>query len=276
MYGIYYTLEKHKNKCHKCEKNMSISTTFKDLSLHIHIARYVENVKWECPEVLHPTWFLFWNPAGTARIICGDQEFETVPEYAFLIPGYTVISGFSQKKFSHLYTHFSVGAPFESVKNQIFPLPAEPARHFFENHLNSSALQQQLHWRILILEYLALLPPEAFGGTLQTDRRIRKALDRAEKQNYINIDNEQLARAAGMSVNNFYRCFRKELQISPKRYFLSMRLNRARNMLAAGEEHISEVAQSCGFANRYQFSKAYKRFFGIAPGAFRRHILKDG
>ena len=255
---------------------MSISTTLENLSLHIHIARYVEKVKWECSEVLHPTWFLFWNPSGKARILCGAQEFETSPEYAFLIPGYTVISGFSQCHFAHLYTHFSVGSPFDTVRNQIYPLPAKAARHFFENHLDSPPLQQQLYWRILILEYLALLPPEAFGGTLQTDERIRRALLWAEKHNYTNIDNEHLARIAGMSVNNFYRCFRKELQISPKRYFLSMRLNRARNMLAAGEKHISEVALNCGFADRYQFSKAYKQFFGIAPGAFRRNFLKEG
>lgn len=253
---------------------MSNSTTFENFSLHIHITRYLKSVQWECNEVLHPTWFLFWNPSAGARIIGGNQEFEITPEYAFLIPGYTVISGFSQKPFSHLYTHFSVGAPFDTVKNQIFRLPPEPAKHFFENHLSAPPFQQQLYWRILILEYLALLPKEAFGSTPQTDQRIRKVLEWAEKHNFVNIDNEQLAKTAGMSVNNFYRCFRRELQISPKRYFLSMRLNRARNMLASGKKDIAEVARSCGFADRYQFSKAYKQFFGISPGAFRRHTTE--
>ena len=55
-----------------------------------------------------------------------------------------------------------------------------------------------------------------------------------------------------------------------------MRLNRARNMLASGKKDITEVARSCGFADRYQFSKAYKQFFGITPGAFRRHTAETG
>lgn len=254
---------------------MSICTMIEDFSLRIHIACCLKNVQWDCREVLHPTWFLFWNPTAGARIICGNQEFEADPEHAFLVPGYTVISGFSSKPFHHLYTHFSVGSPFDKVRNQIFRLPPDPAKHFFETRRYSSGIKYDLYWRILILEYLALIPAEAFDGTLQTDRRVRKALEWAEKQNFCRFGNEQLAAIAGMSVNNFYRCFRRELQISPKRYFLSMRLNRARNMLAAKDADIAQIARTCGFADRYQFSKAYKQFFGITPGAFRRQDGKS-
>lgn len=248
---------------------MSICTNlFKNFSLEIQIARVLENVEWNCVEVIHPAWFLFWNPAPGARIICGTECCEATPDHAFLIPAYTAISGFSEKKFPHLYTHFTVGSPFDKVENKLYVLDPAPARHFYEHCQHCSGVEYVLRWRILIMEYLAQLPPGAFRDDSEMDERLRKALKAAEKVK--NPSNAFLARAAGMSVNNFCRCFRKELKISPRRYFISMRLNAARNLLALGACSISEAAQHCGFADRYQFSKSFKEYFGIAPGAFLR------
>ena len=48
-----------------------------------------------------------------------------------------------------------------------------------------------------------------------------------------------------------------------------MRLNVARQMLQDSEVSIEDAAVKCGFADRYCFSKAFKQFFGITPGAFK-------
>lgn len=248
---------------------MSICTNlFEEFPLEIQIAHILDDVEWNCVEVIHSGWFLFWNPAPGARIICGSTSYDVTPAHAFLIPAYTTISGFSEKKFPHLYTHFTVGAPFDKVENRIYLLDPGAARNFYENHRDSTGIEYILRWRILIMEYLAQLPPESFGGSHQLDERLRRALKAAEKVK--NPDNTFLARAAGMSVNNFCRCFRRELKISPRRYFISMRLNAARNMLALGNCTIAEAAQRSGFADRYQFSKSFKEYFGVAPGAFLR------
>lgn len=241
---------------------------FQEIPIEIHIARCLENVEWNCTEVIHPAWFLFWNHAPGARIICEKAEYEVTPEHAFLIPAYTAISGYSEKKFPHLYTHFSVGSPFDKVENKIYVLDPGPARRFYENHLTCTGVEYNLRWRILIMEYLAQLPEDSFTSRWQMDSRIRKALETAEKLK--RTDNRTLAESVGMSVNNFCRCFRRELKISPKRYFISMRLNAARNMLVSGGVTISEAAHRSGFADRYQFSKSFKEYFGITPGAFLR------
>ena len=78
---------------------MSICTNiFQEIPIEIHIARCLENVEWNCTEVIHPAWFLFWNHAPGARIICEKAEYEVTPEHAFLIPAYTAISGYSEKQ----------------------------------------------------------------------------------------------------------------------------------------------------------------------------------
>jgi AraC-like DNA-binding protein len=89
-----------------------------------------------------------------------------------------------------------------------------------------------------------------------------------------NQNNEVIARAIGMSVNNYIRRFRQEIGLSPQRYCMNRRLDKARNLLLNTESSIDEIAAKTAFANRYHFSKAFKNFFKISPSAFRKeHLL---
>lgn len=249
----------------------SLKNTFQGLK--IIIAQYLPEVSWHCDHVIHPAWMLFWNPEPGARIICGDQEYSADRQYAYLIPPNTTISGYSDRKFPHLYTHFETSDAFDNIKKTIYQLPPGPAEKFFKEHLSSDILRRQLYWQIMILEYLAMLPDDAWGSNTEspTDQRIVKALNFAMNNNYCaDWNNAFLAKQAGMSESNFYRRFREVMKISPTRYFLSMRLNRARELLTTTNQGISQIAEQCGFADRYCFSKAFKSFFGISPGAFRQ------
>ena len=241
--------------------------------LNIHIAQFLTDVEWSVNGVIHPNWFFFWNPDAGAVISCGEQTFEATPDHAYLIPPYTTISASSSQPFSHLYAHMELSGAYSRAANKIYQLDPAPARKFYYERLNTPALQKMLYWRIMLMEYLAMLPGEAFEDhTAGQDERILKVLDFLN-ENYCQRagDNKTLARKAGMSVNNFHRRFREMLGISPQRYIASMRLNAARNMLLNEKISIEEIAVRCNFADRYCFSKAFKQYFGIAPGAFRKN-----
>ena len=107
------------------------------LPIDIHLALYLEKVSWNCHEVIHPAWFLFWNPTPGAQIICGNTRYDVTPEHAFLIPAYTTISAFSDGIFPHLYTHFTAGSPFDRVEKKIYRLDPEPAERFYKNFLHT-------------------------------------------------------------------------------------------------------------------------------------------
>jgi AraC-like DNA-binding protein len=241
--------------------------------LNIRIAQYLTNVVWSVNGVIHPNWFFFWNPQDGAVISCGNQTFEVKPDHAYLIPPYTTISANSTRAFSHLYAHMELGEPYNRAVNKIYQLDPTPARKFFYEHLNSPIPRKILYWRIMLMEYLAMLPDEALENHApEQDERILKVLESLNRNKYRNtIDNKTLARKANMSVNNFHRRFREMLGISPQRYIASMRLNAARNMLLNEKTSIEEIAARCNFADRYCFSKAFKQYFGVAPGAFRKN-----
>ena len=74
-----------------------------------------------------------------------------------------------------------------------------------------------------------------------------------------------LAQSAGLSTRQLERLFRKYLLRSPARYYLELRLNRARLLLLQTNMSIIDVALACGFVSASHFSKCYRDFFSRTP-----------
>ena len=74
-----------------------------------------------------------------------------------------------------------------------------------------------------------------------------------------------LAKEAGLSTRQLERLFRKYLQRSPARYYLELRLNRARLLLVQTNMSVIDVALACGFVSASHFSKCYRDYFGHTP-----------
>ena len=73
-----------------------------------------------------------------------------------------------------------------------------------------------------------------------------------------------------MTLNEFYTLFRKETGTTPRQYMISVRMENAKRLLLNTELNIDEVAEYTGYADRYQFSKAFRKFYNDTPAAFRR------
>ena len=80
---------------------------------------------------------------------------------------------------------------------------------------------------------------------------------------------EELARAIGLSSRQLERLFRKYLSRTPARYYLDLRLKRARSLLRQTSMSVLDVAVACGFASASHFSKRYRDLFGRTPRADR-------
>ena len=74
-----------------------------------------------------------------------------------------------------------------------------------------------------------------------------------------------LAKNVGLSTRQLERLFRRYLGRSPKRYYMEMRLEKARNLLMQTEMSVIEVGLACGFTSASHFSKCYRAQYGTTP-----------
>lgn len=83
------------------------------------------------------------------------------------------------------------------------------------------------------------------------------------------LELEELAAITGISRRQLERLFLKHLNRPPSRYYLTIRINRARQLLRQTSMMINEVATACGFISTPHFSKCYRGFFGVPPSSER-------
>ena len=74
-----------------------------------------------------------------------------------------------------------------------------------------------------------------------------------------------LAEEVGMSTRQLERLFRRYLNRSPKRYYMELRLQKARNLLMQTDMSVINVALACGFASPSHFSKCYRSHYSTTP-----------
>ena len=76
---------------------------------------------------------------------------------------------------------------------------------------------------------------------------------------------EQLAASVGMGLTSFHRHFKAVTSHSPLAYQRHIRLLDARRRLVSGTVGVTETAFATGYASAPQFSREYKRAFGVPP-----------
>ena len=74
-----------------------------------------------------------------------------------------------------------------------------------------------------------------------------------------------LAKEVGLSTRQLERLFRRYLNRSPKRYYMELRLQKARNLLMQTDMSVITVALACGFASPSHFSKCNRAHYDTTP-----------
>jgi transcriptional regulator GlxA family with amidase domain len=101
------------------------------------------------------------------------------------------------------------------------------------------------------------------------DRPIAKALEALSSRPAEPWSLDRLATHVGLSRTALAVRFRDRVGVPPMRYLTKLRLSQAAGHLATGHLSIQEIAGLAGYQNDATLSKAFKREFGQAPGAYR-------
>lgn len=243
------------------------------LSLEILATRRIRLRQWNLKELHDPYWRLYWPIEGRAVIHFGDEEIELHPGSLYLIPPRTTFSSQNPEPFAKWYFHFTLGrSDFISVPG-IYEQEADAIAGEFLEAIEAGA-SGPCPWESasLVLHALTKLPPDAWTDR-KLDPRVEKALEFLQSNLSRKIAAEDAARAAGVSVRNLNHLFRTQMRMAPMTVLLNERLDQACHLLRHTDKSIEQVAESCGFPNRYYFSRMLKQHRGISPAAYRKGQL---
>jgi AraC-like DNA-binding protein len=102
--------------------------------------------------------------------------------------------------------------------------------------------------------------------------RVRDLIDRAYASP---LDLAALARSAHVSESHFSRSFAAAFGVTPHRYLLTTRLERAKALLRDTDLSVTEVCWEVGFTSLGSFSTQFRRFVGASPSAYRARGSDD-
>ncbi len=122
----------------------------------------------------------------------------------------------------------------------------------------------------VLRSYLACSPKRTGVLAAYTDPALRSALEAIHREPQRPWAVADLARAAKLSRSAFVERFTRVLEMPPMAYVTQQRLESAHRQLREGRAKVLEIALACGYESEASFSKAFKRTYGIAPGALRR------
>jgi AraC family transcriptional regulator, glycine betaine-responsive activator len=80
----------------------------------------------------------------------------------------------------------------------------------------------------------------------------------------------ELAKSTGLSLRQVQRMFHESLDTTPSKYYLKLRLRRARELLLQTQMSVTQIAVSCGFQSTCHFSKSYRALYGRTPRSERQ------
>lgn len=206
-----------------------------------------------------------------------------------LIPAGLPIWGYSEgmAQFDEIRVMLDVERMLEVTGGE-FPLArvAEPQLMFFDEPLQALA-------RLLVASEEEMAGFGLFGDSLVTamigrlsqldgarrspDRRLgltRNQLSQVTEFMRDSVDQpirlSDLAKLAGLSPSQFGRAFKVSTGTTPHKWFLDMRIERAKNLLADPRRPLVDIALETGFSEQSHFSRAFRTATGATPNAWRR------
>lgn len=204
--------------------------------------------------------------SGRIRFSYSDGSIEADSEHPVFIPeGLTYRNECLEDAVSLVFN-------FYTQKEYTKPTTLSPISHIFAKEkfeeIEKASLSNTAENKMTVLCALYALASRFFAFSEKSsfgDVVVDKAMEYI-RTNYgkCDLSVSQVAREVFISEVYLRKLFIKKMNMTPSRYILDIRMKRARD-LAREKIPVKEIARLVGYADIYQFSRAYKKLFGYAP-----------
>lgn len=111
---------------------------------------------------------------------------------------------------------------------------------------------------------------EWLRGRVPRLRGLHPAVAHALERFRVTSDVGQTARETGYSQRYFGARFLEAVGLGPKAFCRVRRFRRAAERLASGGSGLADVAANAGYADQAHFTREFRKFAGVTPGAYQR------
>jgi len=259
--------------------------------LHVrlfHATEVLIDASWNDRGVCSAFWRYYVNYRSGAGVRLADGSLYALPPGAVhLIPAWVTIDLVNHREINHLYAHFDIVGLPGAIARDVF---ANPVSLPFDDCLRatSQAMRAALHVsgthpRALfatksaidaaISALFAQMPAahgERLAAAMRTDSPVAPALRFIDADPARALRVSALAGMCGLGEGQFTRVFHREVGQTPGQYILERRIAVAAQRLVLGDDPIETIAEQCGFADRFYFTRVFTRRMGTPPAAYRK------
>jgi AraC-like DNA-binding protein len=132
-----------------------------------------------------------------------------------------------------------------------------------DRHVLAASIEREILWRLLTGPLGATA--WQIGRSDSTLTHIGRAMRWITDHYSTPFRVETLAHSSGMSPSAFHRNFHAVTALSPIQFQKQIRLQRSRLLLMSGAEDVATVGHRVGYDSTSQFSREYRRQFGLPP-----------
>ena len=170
----------------------------------------------------------------------------------------------------YCWVGFDTCLPIEDLfAEDVLDLPE--CAHIFHDLASCAEIQEGREWYVCgkIYGLLSLLRQHSCPATERTEQYVRRA------QNYIQCNYmkelrvTQIASFLNLERSYFSHIFKKHTGKSPQEYIVDFRLQKAAEMIISRGLRPGEAAGQTGYGDIVNFSRMFKRRFGVPPSRYR-------
>ncbi|MDF2921293.1 MAG: hypothetical protein K0R57_207 [Paenibacillaceae bacterium] len=247
-----------------------------------HVERVIERkhtAEWAAKNISNSNnYILVIALSGEAKYLVDDTEMQVAEDDVYLFPPHSSRSARSNPGNPWHFISISFQLQFlndseqDLIDNLCYVIHNAPG-HIKKNvvelcsvwtgrntayQVKCRTLLQEILYQLILLKESAIHNPAHF----QKIEAIRQYIQRNYSETF---SIEELADKAGFSPSHFRKLFREIVGMTATQYAISIRINKAKDLLLSGEANVTEAALLAGFKDVFYFSTLFKKHTGSNP-----------
>lgn len=218
-------------------------------------------------------YLLHYIFSGAGTFTVGGTDYPVTRGQIFIIKPHEIVSykADPENPWHYCWVGFDCNIDMPEVfREHVVTIPA--AEHIFTALKNCDKNPNGVEFAICgkIYELFSLFEQMNTGKKSKSYQNIAKAKDYIDA-NYVNpITVETLAEYLGINRSYFSTSFKKVIGRSPQQYIVDVRLTKAAELITVQGYSASAAALSTGYTDIFNFSKMFKRKYGLSPTAYAK------